>query len=299
METEAFLEALLPGLEEQGAFIEQRALRGGKPTIDFASEVSSAVAFFKQVKGSHDSYFGIAGRSRSGHGGKADLASSWAVWADIDQPNAEARLRESELPRPSILVASGTPGHVQAYWLLEEPQDLGHPQDVAHFESHLRGIRDACGGDNTVDASRLFRMPGSLNWKHDPPRRVEVVRFCPEARYVLDDFPRGKLTCRYAAELEAVEPRPEIWVPGWVRVILGQGYEAGGCRPDPVTGQIDESAQDWKVVNRLRERGFTAGETLWYVTNAEAIGRRKRHWADYWRRTVTKAYQGAPSHEQD
>jgi hypothetical protein len=292
MQTRKFLEALFPSLTGEGTYIEQRALRGGKPTVDFAPEVRGAIAFFKRIRPTHDAYFGIATRSRSGHGGKADLASSRALWADVDQPDAEARLRESELPRPSILVASGTPGHVQAYWLLEEPQNLREPQDVAGFEAHLRGIRDACGGDNTIDASRLFRMPGSLNWKHDPPQRVEVVRFCPDFRYTLDDFPRGELVCSGVTELEAVEPRPEIWIPGWVQVILDQGYEAGGCRPDAKTGEIDESAQDWKIVNRLRERGFSAGETLWHVMNAPAIGRRKRYWRDYWRRTVTKAYQG-------
>ncbi|HEY7441015.1 MAG TPA: hypothetical protein VH701_01255 [Vicinamibacterales bacterium] len=292
MQTRKFLEALFPSLTGEGTYIEQRAFRGGKPTVDFAPEVRGAIAFFKRIRPTHDAYFGIATRSRSGHGGKADLASSRALWADVDQPDAAARLRESGLPRPSIIIATGTPGHVQAYWLLKQMQDLRSPDDVAPFESYLRGIRDACGGDNTVDASRLFRMPGSLNWKHDPPRCVEVVRFCPEFRYTLDDFPRGELVRSDAAELEAVEPRPGIFIPGWVQVILDQGYEAGDCRPDPTTGEIDESAQDWKIVKRLRERGLTAEETLWYVTNAPAIGRRKRHWADYWRRTVTKAYQG-------
>jgi hypothetical protein len=81
-------------------------------------------------------------------------------------------------------------------------------------------------------------------------------------------------------------------VPGWIRTILAEGYEAGDCWPDPRTGLIDESAQDWKIVNSLRERGFSAGETLYHVLNAPAIGRRKRHWPQYWRRTVIKAYQG-------
>jgi hypothetical protein len=292
MDTEAFLEALLPGLETRGAFIEQRALRHGKPTVDFASDVTGALAFCERVRKTHDAFFGIAARSRRGHGGKKDLAFSRALWADIDLPHAEAGLNESGLPRPSILVATGTPGHVQAYWLLREPHDLRTPEAIAYFESFLRGIRDACRGDNTVDASRLFRMPDSLNWKSDPPRQVEVVHFSPELCYTLEHFPRGDLPGGEGGDLEPVQPRPEIWVPGWVRVILDEGYEAGDCRPDPNTGQIDESAQDWKVVNRLRERGFSAGETLWHVLNAPAIGRRKRYWRDYWRRTVTKAYQG-------
>ncbi|QDU28896.1 hypothetical protein ETAA8_40020 [Anatilimnocola aggregata] len=81
-------------------------------------------------------FFGVA--PRFGDKGRYDLA--WqvrtvrAIWTDIDKITAEElaeRLANSELPPPSITVASGHGFHV--YWLLDEPyriDDVGDPTPV-------------------------------------------------------------------------------------------------------------------------------------------------------------------------
>ncbi|QDU28846.1 hypothetical protein ETAA8_39510 [Anatilimnocola aggregata] len=83
-------------------------------------------------------FFGVA--PRFGDKGRFDLA--WqvrtvrAIWVDIDKITAEElaeRLANSELPPPSISVASGNGYHV--YWLLSEPYLIDDVCDPAPVET--------------------------------------------------------------------------------------------------------------------------------------------------------------------
>ena len=42
--------------------------------------------------------------------------------------------------------------------------------------------------DNTQDLARILRIPGTLNFKSNPPKRVTVVEYNQDARYDIEDF---------------------------------------------------------------------------------------------------------------
>lgn len=110
-----------------------------------------------------DVYLGAALRSRKA-GDKTAVGQAWALWAEIDRPEAR---QAAEALSPSLLVASGSPGHVHAYWALQAP--IG----VEALEDANRRLAHAIGADPvSTDAGRILRPPGSLNHKHQPPRPV-------------------------------------------------------------------------------------------------------------------------------
>jgi hypothetical protein len=278
MLTKDFLAALFPC----PGFIETRAIRGEEVMRDFAAGVRCALAFFYKTKDAFNLYFGVAARASRADGSKHNLAYAAALWVDIDAADAERRLEASSLPQSSMVVASGTPGHRQAYWLLKAPCRLDAPDAVARFESYLRGIAEASGGDRAcVDASRLLRLPNSRNFKHQPPPYVDVLAWHPQRRYRLDDLPQGDVVVPARCVTgDAVEPNRRVET-GWLLAILEHGYE-GQWNPD-------ESAVDYKVACRLLDDGFPPEEALWLCTHSPAIGQRKRDPLSYWRRTVAKA----------
>ncbi|MGI8731081.1 MAG: CHC2 zinc finger domain-containing protein, partial [Solirubrobacteraceae bacterium] len=116
-----------------------------------------------------DVYAGAAPRVR--RQGSADaIERSWALWVDIDQPDAMSRLEAFE-QAPSIVLMTGTPGHALALW----------PLRTALAPTHLvranRRLAHALGGDMAAtDAARIIRVPQTANFKHDPPAPVGCVR---------------------------------------------------------------------------------------------------------------------------
>ncbi|MHC2066135.1 hypothetical protein ACYFX5_01560 [Bremerella sp. T1] len=173
--------------------------------------------FHKSAANRLNLFFGVC--PRLGGDGKYDLA--WQIrtvrsfWCDIDHATVDevrARLKESSLPEPSIVVHSGNGVHL--YWLLEQPyliDDVGEPPAVQlewqegikkprkyifqdqekiyleqrqklptlspkaqHVQDILAGIANAVGGDHTTDLSRLLRIPGSLNRKDERSGRKPV-----------------------------------------------------------------------------------------------------------------------------
>ena len=288
MLTKDFLAELFPN----PGFLETRAIGGEEVLQDFAASVRCAMAFFYKTRGCFNVYFGVAARASRQDGSKHNLAYAAALWVDIDAPDAKRRLDASGLPAPSIVVASGTPGHRQAYWLLQAPYRLDEPDAVALFESYLRGIAGAARGDKAcVDASRLLRLPNSRNFKHQPPPYVDVLAWHPERRYRLEDFPQGNVVVPVQCAIgEAVEPNRRVETE-WLLAILKDGY-AGQWNPD-------ESAVDFKVACRLLDEGFLPEEALWLCIHSPAIGDRKRNPLAYWRRTIAKAIARANRGSQE
>lgn len=120
-----------------------------------------------------------------------DLSS--VLWLDVDIKSVEAttpkeakefilQLLDEKLPfSPSIIMDSGNGFHV--YFLLDQPYDSKQVSSIcARMEKHV-SIADHCH-----DASRIMRMPGSVNRK-DPKmlKRARFVRW-ENVRYSLDQF---------------------------------------------------------------------------------------------------------------
>ncbi len=117
----------------------------------------------------------VAVGTRNGGGSKEYIAEIPALWCDIDfkdLPQPEAKKAVWEFPaRPSLVVESGGGYHV--YWRLKEPATK---EDIPRIEALNRQIQVYLKGDpQATEAARILRLPGSLNFKYDPPRKVKVL----------------------------------------------------------------------------------------------------------------------------
>lgn len=120
-----------------------------------------------------DVYIGVAPRIER-RGGRDAIEHVHVLYVDVDTPAGVDALRAFR-PLPAIVIRSGTPGHVQAYWPLSEPL---RPD---HAERANRRLAHGLGADmRATDAARILRPPGSLNHKSGRPRAVEIVHLAAE-----------------------------------------------------------------------------------------------------------------------
>jgi len=176
---ESFLE-VLGSREPPGGFIELRSRRTDDPSRlrqhwFHTTEIFAAAGTIRGLGDHTDVYVGVAPR-RARHGGKAAIAHSWVLWADLDHPAGGDRL--SVLPvAPGIIVASGTHGHRHLYW------PLTHPATVTQTEQANAALAAALGADQgaVLNAATILRPPDTRNHKHQPPTPVLLEQFDPTA----------------------------------------------------------------------------------------------------------------------
>jgi hypothetical protein len=143
-----------------------------------------------------DVYIGVALRDRA-HGGKDAISGSRLLYIECDTPNAQEYVA-SFAHVPSMIVASGSSGHLHVYWCLE---DRAGPVEV---ESANRRLALALHGDPaSVDIARILRPPSTLNYKHHPPAPVVLLEHNPGARYALHE-----LTSRLPPDLQPERAMP-------------------------------------------------------------------------------------------
>ena len=143
-------------------------------------------AFVRRNQG-QNLYWGIATRRSDANGTEANCQHLGALFADVDfkeTNEADARMRLQGIPpAPSLLVHSG--GGLHCYWLLKEPLDV----QTDNPRQWLTPLAAYLGADpSCAEPARVLRIPGTKNFKYDPPRPVTVEHFDPEARYNLADF---------------------------------------------------------------------------------------------------------------
>ena len=169
---------------EPAGFLDCRWRRPGGPMSRrflAAGSLDAALQLVASLASENDVYVGVALRDNDTHGGRAAVADSRLLWVESDDPRTAQRLLSFAQP-PAMVVASGTPGHVQAYWRLDGPCSAGC------LESANRRLALALFGDEAcADASRILRPPGTLNHKHDPPRPVELLLYRPRKAVALTD----------------------------------------------------------------------------------------------------------------
>ena len=132
-------------------------------------------------------YFGCAKYREKGNRLKTNAEYFKAFWLDIDcgdlkpyktQADGAAALaafcESTGLPKPT-LVNSGRGIH--AYWILEDEITKEEWKPVAETLKTLCNTYDL-HADNavTADESRILRVPGTLNFKSDPPTEVNVLK---------------------------------------------------------------------------------------------------------------------------
>lgn len=127
-----------------------------------------------------DVYVGCAPRVRR-HGGRDAVQRSHMLWVDCDGKSAVDALRAFD-PAPSIVIASGSGTNCHAYWSLTEP--LARDE----LERGNRRLAHAVGADPaSADAARILRVPGTKNFKHEPPTRVDALRLDVDRRHSAAD----------------------------------------------------------------------------------------------------------------
>jgi len=197
----------------------------------------------------------------------------------------EARALLEGLPlNPSVILDTG--GGLQAWWILREPLDLTDSSERTlavglrkgwHnvVERSLREMNPAYHLDNVTDLAHVFRVPGTLNRKSNPPRPVVVLE-SSELRYnpadlieytgaVNPDDSNG--TSKPRADFSPVKVAPMLEGCAWLR----------HCRDDRATlpqpewylmlGQLgcveggEELAHEWSTGYARNGHEYTHGET--------------------------------------
>lgn len=180
----------------------------------FSADGIDAAAEFIATQGAvTDTYLGAAPRLREG-GTEADVAFSNVLWAELDRADAAEALKTFDGPPPALVVASGTPGHVHAWWRLAEPVAVG---EVKAANARLA---DALGGDrNAIDPARILRAVGTVNFKPTggPVRCVQLSKLAlngsrPTAAQLVDALP---------------EPTPDVPSDDLVNLTGGSITEGG------------------------------------------------------------------------
>lgn len=170
-DVQRYLRALF-ARDEPGALIEVRyRYRAGMRSAFFdVTDTASAASAILRLATDTDVYVGVAPRVRRA-GGKEAIERVWSLWADLDHPDAGAAL--DDLPvAPAILIASGTPGHVHAYW------PLAIPASVTVAEQGNRRLAAELHGDagSVTNAATILRPPATYSHKTTPPTPVVLQR---------------------------------------------------------------------------------------------------------------------------
>jgi hypothetical protein len=130
-------------------------------------------------------FFSINLRKRES-GREGDIAAAGALFVDLDGtrlPIAEQRRRLDAfamLIAPFALVSSGTVGHVHIYFRL-----AAATSDLARVRAVGQRLCVYFDADNTFWTCRTAPLPGSSNWKSEPPTLVTGTIY-PEATTTLD-----------------------------------------------------------------------------------------------------------------
>ena len=102
----------------------------------------------------------------------------------VDQPTALGELQKFcaliGLPRP-LLVNSGRGIH--AYWPLTTPITREEWEPVANRFNELCVIHNLYVDTSVFEVARVLRIPGTLNFKDEPPSSVEVISDCVDIEY--------------------------------------------------------------------------------------------------------------------
>jgi hypothetical protein len=119
---------------------------------------------------------------------QADAVALKAIWIDVDvkpPPKGYADVTAAvtaifefataaKLPAPSALIGSG--GGVHVYWISDRALT---PQEWKPYAEGLKALALKhgllCDAGCTTDSARVLRVPGTKNFKSDPPRPVTIL----------------------------------------------------------------------------------------------------------------------------
>jgi len=142
----------------------------------------------------HNTYFALAGFKQATHLNKFGKPSAYrqqenvksirTLILDVDNKDYgslvetltafQAAYAKSNMPPPSYIVDSG--GGIHVYWLLEEPMDEPEHRKRSLLLANLfKGLGLVADYQCTKDSARVLRLPGTFNFKYDPPTEVRLL----------------------------------------------------------------------------------------------------------------------------
>ena len=190
--------------------IHSKSPTGGMPGIA-CQDYQEAINYADRLKSQFDVYLAMGAQVACENDGAAirkteNTCAARCLYMDIDvkqgayASTAEAAkacnefIHKTKLPTPTVIVKSGT-GGLHVYWTLNELITL---DEFKKLSSQLSSAARQAGllfdRNCTTDITRLLRVPGTLNFKTNPPSPVELVHAGDEVdinviRAVLAKFP--------------------------------------------------------------------------------------------------------------
>ena len=170
--------------------------------VETRAELDQYVAKFLEEQ--REVYFGCSKYETGVNRTKDNVKSIKAFWMDIDCGESKAILNEKTnrpdgyidqatgleelkkfchtigLPRP-LLVNSGRGIHV--YWPLTEAISRAEWEPVAARLNELCVIHKFYVDASVFEAARILRVPGTFNFKDEPPKPVDVIADAPDVEY--------------------------------------------------------------------------------------------------------------------
>jgi hypothetical protein len=142
-------------------------------------------------------------------------------------------------PSPSVVVDSG--GGIHGYWLLKETWRLDSDEARAAAELVQRlWVQGVVGADPSVhDLVRILRIPGTLNFKYDPPRPVQFLACDLDRLYTLP-----ALTAHLPAVHEEPPRGPRLPMHG------GDSIEAFN-RDNDIGNLLEHYGYKWRGTRRM------------------------------------------------
>ena len=149
-------------------------------------------------------YFGVAKFATDKDRKKPNVQALKAFWLDIDCGEGKALINEKTgrpdgyvdqatglqelqrfcktigLPKP-LLVNSGRGLHV--YWPLTEEVTRAQWEPVAERLRELCVLHNLHVDGKVFEVARVLRIPGTYNFKDNPPTQVEIMSFAPEVEF--------------------------------------------------------------------------------------------------------------------
>jgi hypothetical protein len=200
------------------ALVELRQVKPPRQEFHPVNDLAGVADRVLELRRDRDTYVGVAPRRRR-NGGKAAIENTYVLHADCDTGESVENLTRFE-PAPTLVVWSGS-GGCHAYWSLRDPV----PAELA--EQGNRRLAHHLGADPaSVDASRILRPPGTLNWKHDLPVRMWLDRWRGAAHRLtevvgqLPDPRRPRAPGEGAQRLDADDPLHAIAPSVYFEVLL-------------------------------------------------------------------------------
>jgi hypothetical protein len=168
---------------------------------------------------------------------------------------------DSGIPRPSLLVGSGS-GGLHVYWVLDNEIEIAEWQPLANAMAEAtRRFGFHCDTAVTVDAARVMRMPQTMHSKHGQPAKLYTQAMLPHD-YPVDEMRRA-LAPYMGAKVIPLTPKGKAGLADE----LSAGIESNN---KPRNLQTIADANCGFIKEALETGGATYANPLWNLTTLVA-----------------------------